>query len=93
MSIESAKAFIERIKTDEEFAKQVASKKDKEDRMKFVSEQGFDFTEGEIKDQTAELSEDELKQVNGGITNDMRFYACYWDFTPTQRAHDWHYKD
>ena len=71
MSIESAKAFIERMKTDEEFAQQVASKKNKEDRMKFVSEQGFDFTEGEIKDRTAELSEEEIQQVNGGFISEI----------------------
>ncbi len=65
MSIESAKAFIERIKTDEEFARQVASKKDKEDRMKFVSEQGFNFTEQEIEELKNEMSDNELGKISG----------------------------
>ena len=58
MSLESAKEFIERVKTDEEFAKQVASRKD-EELMKFVSEQ-------EVKQIAEELSDDELESVAGG---------------------------
>ncbi|MFA7148466.1 MAG: Nif11-like leader peptide family natural product precursor, partial [Syntrophomonadaceae bacterium] len=33
MSIESAKAFVEKIKSDEEFAKKVQGCKDKEERI------------------------------------------------------------
>ena len=37
MSIESAKAFIERMKTDEDFAKEVKECKDADVRMTFVN--------------------------------------------------------
>ena len=66
MSLESAKEFIERMKTDEEFAKQVASRKDKEERMKFVSEQGFNFSEQEVQQVAKEFSDDDLEKVVGG---------------------------
>ena len=66
MSIESAKAFIERMKTDEAFANQVESRKDKEERMKFVSEQGFNFSEQEVQQLAKELSDDDLESVTGG---------------------------
>jgi len=66
MSIESAKLFIEKIKTDEEFAKKVKNCKDAEARMVFVKESGFDFTIEEIKAFQGELSDDELDAVAGG---------------------------
>ncbi len=75
MSIESAKAFIERMKTDEEFARQVSNQKDNETRMKFVLAEGFNCTGEEIKKATEDLSEVDLERVTGG------FRACNnkWD--------------
>ncbi len=63
MGLESAKEFIERMKTDEEFAKQVASRKDKEERMKFVWEQGYNFSEQDIKRITEEMTDKQLGDV------------------------------
>ena len=71
MSIESAKAFIERMKTDEAFAKQVESQKDKEERMKFVSEQGFNFSEQEVQQVAKEFSDDDLEKVVGGFPQSL----------------------
>ena len=73
MSIESAKAFIERMKTDEAFAKQVESQKDKEERMKFVSEQGFNFSEQEVQQVAKEISDDDLENVAGGLWNRLHW--------------------
>ncbi|MFC1679842.1 Nif11-like leader peptide family natural product precursor [Elusimicrobiota bacterium] len=66
MSLESAKAFIDRIKTDEEFAKKVAACKDAETRMALATAEGFEFTAEQIKDASSELSEEDLRGVDGG---------------------------
>ncbi|MDD2582923.1 MAG: Nif11-like leader peptide family natural product precursor [Desulfuromonadaceae bacterium] len=66
MSIESAQTFLERMKTDEEFAKNVTECKDSEARMSYVKEAGFDFTLDEVKTVTNELTDDMLDQVAGG---------------------------
>ena len=67
MSIESAKAFIEKMKTDEDFNQKVKGCKDAEERMAFVKEAGFDFTSEELKEVSENLSDDDLDGVAGGI--------------------------
>ena len=69
MSKESVKAFIERMKTDEEFAKQVSERKDIEARMAFTIEQGYDFTGEEFREAAAHLTEDDLQQIVGGLSS------------------------
>ena len=49
MSIESAKAFLERLQNDEDFRKAVGEIATAEERMEFVKGAGFDFTKEEIK--------------------------------------------
>ncbi len=66
MSIESAKAFMERMKTDEDFRKEVTDCKDADDRMKLVEEKGYTFTTEEIKSLVEALTDDELNKVAGG---------------------------
>lgn len=66
MSIESAKACIERMKTDEAFAKKVGECKDTDARMAFVRAAGYDFTPEEVRTQTGELTDGELDGVAGG---------------------------
>ncbi len=66
MSVESAEAFVERMKTDEEFAKRIAAAESSEQRWAVVKAEGFDFTKEEIEEATAELSEDELASVAAG---------------------------
>lgn len=69
MSVESAKAYMERIKTDEDFAKKVMECKDQEARMAFVQAAGFDFTSDEIPPLLGELQDDELSNVAGGFSS------------------------
>jgi predicted ribosomally synthesized peptide with nif11-like leader len=57
MSIESAKAFLERVRNDEDFRKTVGEIATAEERMEFVKGAGFDFTKEEIKSNLDELSE------------------------------------
>jgi len=66
MSIESAKAFLERVRNDEDFRKELEGMSSVEERTKFVKAQGFDFTEKELDEVTADLGEDQLEGVSGG---------------------------
>ena len=66
MSIESAKAFIDRMKTDEDFAKKVGECKDAAARMAFVSANGYDFIPAEITEAQGELTDEELAGISGG---------------------------
>ncbi len=65
MSMESAKAFLERMKNDEGFRKECSEKSSPEDRMKFVKESGFDFSKEEFEQVKSELSDEELDLVSG----------------------------
>ncbi|MFC1679197.1 Nif11-like leader peptide family natural product precursor [Elusimicrobiota bacterium] len=66
MSLESAKAFIERLKTDEDFAKKISACKDGKARMELVKAEGFNFSSAEIKEATSGLSAEDLQRVAGG---------------------------
>jgi len=66
MSAESVKLFVEKIKTDEEFAKKLKGFEDASARKAFVKEAGFDFTDEEVKQIQGELSDEDLDAVAGG---------------------------
>ena len=70
MSVESAKAFMERGKTDKEFAAAVKECKSEEAVMAFVTKSGFDFTLDELSrvEDREELTDDDLSKVAGGYT-------------------------
>jgi predicted ribosomally synthesized peptide with nif11-like leader len=71
MSIESAQAFLERMKTDEEFAKKISECKDVESHIALVNEEGFDFTKEEVLGLLqSELTDEELEGVSGGTVDD-----------------------
>jgi predicted ribosomally synthesized peptide with nif11-like leader len=72
MSMESAKAFMERMKTDEDFRKKVSEYKDAETRKDFVAKEGFDFTSDELKGAGMELSNEELSSISGASS------CCGW---------------
>ncbi len=65
MSIESVKAYIERVETDEEFRAQVKAAADRETRMALVKAEGFDITAEAISAAKAELSEDRIDAITG----------------------------
>ncbi len=66
MSLESAKAFVEKMNTDEDFRNKVTACKDPESRRAFVKSQGFDFTADDITVVKGELSEEALESIAGG---------------------------
>jgi predicted ribosomally synthesized peptide with nif11-like leader len=78
MSIESAKAFLERVKNDEDFRKELEEQASAAERIKFVKAQGFDFTKEEIDSHKEELSDEELGGVAGG---------CGYDCWPRERCY------
>ena len=66
MSIESAKAFLEKVQNDEDFRNSVGELATVKERTEYVKKAGFDFTKEEMEDVKSELSDDELKKVAGG---------------------------
>lgn len=68
MSIESAKAFIEKVKNDESFKSKLEELKDGQARLEFAKQAGFDFTADDIAKVKAEqgLTDEELDGVAGG---------------------------
>ncbi|NLZ82749.1 MAG: Nif11-like leader peptide family natural product precursor [Clostridiales bacterium] len=66
MSIVSAKAYLERLKTDKEFSDKVNSFEDKVARREFVVQSGYSFTKEDVEEINLELSDDELDAVAGG---------------------------
>ena len=49
MSIENAKAFIEKVKTDEDFRDGVEEHEEKTKRMAYIKWAGFEFSESEVR--------------------------------------------
>ncbi len=66
MSIDSAKAFIESVKNDQDFRKELEGLASAEERMKFAKAQGFDFTKDDIDKLQDSLTDEELDTVDGG---------------------------
>ncbi len=74
MSIESVKAFLEKMKTDKAFFDKVSACKDAAERMELVKAEGFDFTADELEKVKTELSTEDLEGISGGIC----FMKCDW---------------
>jgi predicted ribosomally synthesized peptide with nif11-like leader len=66
MSTESAKAFVDRLKTDEHFSKKISECKNAEEVMEYAKQAGFDFTQEEMGIIRGTLSDEDLEQVAGG---------------------------
>jgi len=74
MSIESAKAFIDKMKTDEEFAKRIMECKDEVAWMAVVKEEGYDFPTAELGSVQGVVTDQELDAVAGGFSSN---YAAF----------------
>ncbi len=72
MSIESAKAFLERVENDEDFRKESEEYTSVEERIKSVKAQGYDFTKEEIGTLAGEMS-------NTSGVNLCRGECCAWE--------------
>ena len=74
MSAEQAKAFVEKMKSDEAFRAKVMAEEDLEARMALIGTEGFDCSAEEIAS-LPELGEAELDGVAGGGWCDQ---ACWF---------------
>ena len=70
MSVDSAKSFLERLKSDEAFRKSINDAKSFDDRVALVKGSGYNFTKEEMEQAHpaggGELSDEELESVSGG---------------------------
>jgi predicted ribosomally synthesized peptide with nif11-like leader len=66
MSIESAKAFIERMQTDNNFAKKIMSCKDFDSARQIILAEGFNFTHDEYKSLYLDMDDEVLESIAGG---------------------------
>jgi predicted ribosomally synthesized peptide with nif11-like leader len=65
MSLESAKAFIDRMNSDKEFAKKLFECKGEAAQKAFIEAAGYSFTREEFNE-LVELSDEQLEAVSGG---------------------------
>ena len=84
MSLDQARLFIERMKSDEAFSKRVMGIEDVAGRIACIQSEGFACSEAEIKEVSGELSDLELDGVQGGMYNqkdilsfDRRIYDLF----------------
>ena len=66
MSEESATAFLERIKKDEELARRLGECEKDEEKIKLAKMEGYDFTVPEFKKALKGLSKNEYDQLTAG---------------------------
>ncbi len=66
MSLEQAREFIKRVKNEPDLLKQAASLKTREERQKWAQGLEYDFTGEELKQASAELTDEDLELVAGG---------------------------
>ncbi len=66
MSLDQARAFIEKMKSDETFRNRVMAIEDVVERFNLIKSEGFDCNEAEIKEVAGELNDDELDAAAGG---------------------------
>jgi len=78
MSIESAKAFLERVKNDEDLLKKLSDAASGEERLNIAKLEGFEFTKEEILQVRSELGDEEILSVTGGAHGDgcQMYYSC-----------------
>ncbi len=72
MSVKSAKEFLEKVKSDDDFRKSLENAASDEARKALVKKRGFDFTKEELKEAAGtsggpqKISEEDLEAVAGG---------------------------
>lgn len=69
MSLDAAKAFIEKMSTDEEFRNRMHALDNRDERLRLIHAEGYDCTEEEIGRVGTELTESDLDVLAGGGSN------------------------
>jgi len=80
MSIESAKACIEKMKSDKEFAKKIMAETTMDARIGLAQSEGLEFTAAEIEQVACELRDEELDAVSGGVNRVISDVYPVWCF-------------
>lgn len=75
MSKSAAQAFVDKMKTDEEFKKKIMAVEDVDQRMKLINSEGFDCTAAEINELSRELSSEEIEGLV--LSGGWGYYPCY----------------
>jgi len=66
MSVESAKAFVERVKTDPEFKKRVVECEGAEARAALLEAEGHEFSAKDLVNSEGEIDDALLEKITGG---------------------------
>jgi predicted ribosomally synthesized peptide with nif11-like leader len=76
MSIETARAFVEKLKSDAELAQKVHEAEDTESKLQIAKQEGYEFTAQEAKQVQEELSDEDLDSVAGGFIKESVAGIC-----------------
>ena len=66
MSLEAARAFLEKLHTDATLQAQLEKLASNEERQRLITEAGFACTVDEVRQAGQEVSDDQLGNVSGG---------------------------
>ena len=88
MSITAAKAFVDKMKADQELAKKISECVNGEELIKVINDAGFDYTLDELQECTDLLADADLDKVVGGgrdcsyqdfrtDPNDFKFFLIF----------------
>ncbi len=85
MSVESAKAFLNKMNVDRSFANEFNRAQTGKERMSLAKNAGFEFSQGEMNEALSDvpLTEQDLESVSGGVTADTMSPdgscpGCWW---------------
>jgi predicted ribosomally synthesized peptide with nif11-like leader len=67
MSLDQARAFIEKMKSDVAFSESIIAIENIAERFNFIKYAGFDCCETEIQEVAGELSDEDLDAAAGGL--------------------------
>ncbi len=73
MSKESAKNFVQRVKEDEEFSQRCANCSDVDETLNLAKQEGYEFTEEEIKQAKEEEPGTEADNIAVRVLNKCLF--------------------
>ncbi len=76
MPLDQARLFIERMKSDEAFAKRVMAIEDVAARLACIQSEGYDCSDAEINEVSGELTDEELDSAAGGAV-----YMLVWNYS------------
>ncbi len=82
MSLESVKAFYQRLAKDEEFRSRLEGLETSEQSSQLLQQAGYNFTEEEFENYTAELLESNLNEGDLKDLNEQELEAVFGGMTP-----------